>query len=76
MLPIDVKIDRARRLLRMLEQDVPLLARRVAELAPDHQRSAQRYSTQLIEHTRKELEQLAREKNIWMARDSGPQPAD
>jgi hypothetical protein len=76
MLSIDMKIDRAQRLLRMLEQDVPLLARRVAELAPDHQRSAQTYSAQLIEHTRRQLEQLAREKNVWMARDSAPQPAD
>jgi len=31
MLSIHTRIDRAQRLVRMLEQDAPLLARRVAE---------------------------------------------
>jgi hypothetical protein len=76
MLSLDVKIDRAQRLLRMLEEDVPLLAVRVSELTPDRQRSAQSYAAQLIAHTRAELEQLSREKSVWMTRDSVPQPAD
>lgn len=76
MLSLNVKIDRAQRLLRMLEDDAPLLARRIAELGPDRQRSAQRYASELILQTRAELEQLTKEKSVWMARDSGPQPAD
>ena len=76
MLPVDVKIDRAQRLLRMLEEDAPLLALRVAQLAPEHQQSAKNYAAQLIAHTRRELEQLSVEKTVWMNRDSIPQPAD
>jgi hypothetical protein len=76
MLSVDVKIDRAQRLLHMLEQDVPRLAIRVAELTPDRQHSAKKYAAQLIAHTRAELEQLAREKMLGITRDSAPQPAD
>ncbi len=76
MLSLDVKIDRAQRLLRMLERDAPLLARRVSELTPDRQRSAQSYAQLLIAHTRAELDQLFREKSVWLAHDSAPQPAD
>jgi hypothetical protein len=76
MLSLDVKIDRAQRLLRMLEQDVPLLALRVAELAPERQQSAKSYAEQLIAHTRAEIEKLSRQKNVWMAADSTPHPAD
>lgn len=76
MLSLDVKIDRAQRLLRMLEADTPLLAVRVAELTLEHQQSAKSYAAQLIAHTRAELDQLSREKTIWMVRDSTPQPAD
>ena len=76
MLSVDVKIDRAQRLLRMLEEDAPLLAVRVAELTPEHQQSAKSYAAQLIAHTRGELEQLSREKTFWMTLESGPQPAD
>ena len=39
MLSIHVKIDRTQRLLRMLEEDAPLLAVRVAHLTPERQRS-------------------------------------
>jgi hypothetical protein len=76
MLPIHVKIDRARRLLRMLEADVPLLAIRVAELAPEHQQSAKHYAAQLTAHARTELEKLLVQRSYWDANDRTPQPAD
>ena len=44
MLPIEVQIERAQRLVRMLEQDVPLLAIRVAELTPEYQQSAKSHA--------------------------------
>ena len=59
MLSIHVRIDRAQRLLRMLEQDVPLLALRVAELTPKRQQSAKGYAAQLTAHARAELEKLS-----------------
>ena len=76
MLPLQIRIDRAQRLLRMLEQDAPLMAIRVAHLPPEHQQSAKRYAADLIAQTRAELQKLAREKNAWMSGNSGPQPAD
>ena len=72
MLSLAVRIDRAQRLLRMLENDVPLLARRVAELAPEHQQSAKSFAAQLIAHTRGELEHLSREKTVRMAQQDAP----
>ena len=76
MLSLEVRIDRAQRLLRMMEEDAPLLAVRVAELTPEHQHSAKSYAAQLIAHTRGELEQLSLERTVGMARESTPQPAD
>jgi hypothetical protein len=65
MLSLETRIDRVQRLLRMLEEDAPLLAIRVAELTPEHQDSAKSYAAQLIAHTRTELEQLSRERRGW-----------
>jgi hypothetical protein len=76
MLSLDVKIDRAQRLLRMLEEDAPLLARRVAELAPEHQESARSHAAQLAAHTRAELERLRLERSYWDPGDLTPEPAD
>jgi len=42
MLPIDLRIDRAQRLLRMIEEDAPLLEMRIATLSREHQESARR----------------------------------
>ena len=58
MLSIHVRIDRAQRLLRMLEQDAPLLAIRVSELTPERQQSAKSYAAQLTAQARAELEKL------------------
>ena len=76
MLSIHVRIDRAQRLLRMLEQDAPLLARRVAELTPDYQQSAKTYAAQLTAHARAELEKLLEEGSYWDYNDPAPHPAD
>jgi len=58
MLSLDEKIDRTQRLLRRLEEDAPLLARRVAELGPEHQESSKRFAAQMMAQTRTELEKL------------------
>ena len=76
MLSIHVRIDRAQRLLRMLEQDAPLLALRVAELTPEHQHAAKSYAAQLTAHARAELEKLREEGSYWDSTDPTPQPAD
>jgi hypothetical protein len=76
MLSIDARIDRAQRLVRMLEQDAPLLARRVAELTPDSQQSAKSYAAQLTAHARAELDKLREEGSYWDYNDRTPHPAD
>ena len=76
MLPIHVRINRAERLLRMLEQDAPLLAVRVAQLTPERQQSAQSYAANLTAHTRAELEKLRLEVSAWDSNDPTPEPAD
>ena len=76
MLSIHVRIDRAQRLLRMLEEDAPLLAIRVAELPVEHQQSAETYAAQLRSQARAELEKLLEEGTLWDSNDPSPQPAD
>jgi hypothetical protein len=76
MLSLHVRIERAQRLLRMLEQDAPLLARRVAELTPERQQSAKRYAAQLTAQARAELEKLLEEGSHWDSNDPTPQAAD
>lgn len=76
MLSIHAKIDRTQRLLRMLEEDAPLLAVRVAPLTPELQRSAKQYAAELTAHARAELEKLLAQKSFWDHNDSTPQAAD
>jgi hypothetical protein len=76
MLSIQAKIDRTRRLLRMLEEDAPLLAARVAQLTPERQQSARDYAAQLTAHARTELAKLIAEGSFWDANDRTPQAAD
>jgi hypothetical protein len=76
MLSIHAKIDRTQRLLRMLEEDAPLLAVRVAQLTPERQQSAKDYAAQLTAHARAELEKLLAEGYFWDANDPTPQAAD
>jgi hypothetical protein len=58
MLSLDEKIDRTQRLLRRLEEDAPLLARRVAELGPEHQESSKRFAALMMAQAQAELEKL------------------
>ncbi len=76
MLSIHTRIDRAQRLVRMLEQDAPLLAMRVAELTPERQQSAKSFAAQLTAQARAELEKLLEEGSYWDANDTTPHPAD
>jgi hypothetical protein len=76
MLPIEFRIDRAQKLLRMIEQDAPLLAVRVAPLSPERQESAKSYAAQLARHTRAELKRLLEEKAIAETDELSPHAAD
>ena len=76
MLPIHARIDRAQRLLQMLEDDAPLLAIRVAQLTPERQQSAKRYAAALAACARTQLERLRDECAAWDANDPTPQAAD
>jgi hypothetical protein len=76
MLTIDTRIHRAQRLLRMLEEDAPLLAVRVAELTPERQQSAQEYAAQLAATARAELVRLQEYESVWNSNDPTPEAAD
>jgi hypothetical protein len=69
MLPIELRIDRARRLLRMIEQDAPLLAVRVAPLSLERQRSVKSYAEELAAHTRAEIARLLKEQRFTGSAD-------
>ncbi|MBV9180106.1 MAG: hypothetical protein JO356_02240 [Acidobacteria bacterium] len=64
MLPIELRIDRARRLLRMIEQDRPLLAMRVAPLSLEQQNSVKSYAELLEVRTRAEIQRLLKEQKF------------
>jgi hypothetical protein len=70
MLPIELRIDRALRLLRMIEEDAPLLEMRVAPLSREHQESAKSHAQLLAELTRAELQKLHREKALTESADA------
>jgi hypothetical protein len=76
MLSIHVRVDRAQKLVRMLEEDARLLNRRVAELTPEYQHSAKSYAAELTAHARAELEKLLQEKSTWIYGQTAPQAAD
>jgi hypothetical protein len=76
MLPLHTKIDRTQRLLRMLEEDAPLLAMRVAPLTPERQQSTKEFAAKLTAHARAELEKLIEERLLWDSNDPSPQAAD
>ena len=76
MLPVATKIDRAQRLLRMIEQDAPLLAVRVAPLSRECQESAMSHAKSLAALTRAELQRLLKEKATIESGDLVPQAAD
>ncbi len=76
MLPIELRIHRAQRLLRMLEEDAPLLAVRVAELTPEHRYAAQSYAAELTALARAELDRLREQVYFWDSNDPSPEAAD
>jgi len=76
MLPIEFRIDRAQRLLRMIEDDAPLLAVRVAPLSPERQESAKSHARELAALTRAEIRKLMKEKDSADAIESMPTAAD
>jgi hypothetical protein len=62
MLAIDIRIERAQRLLKMMEQDAPLLAVRLAPLTPEYQQLARNYAARLRDCAQTELENLLKER--------------
>jgi len=76
MLPIDLRVERAERLVRMLEQDAPLLAMRLAPLSRERQDSAKTYAAELVSRARAELKRLREEKAFYEVVESGPHAAD
>jgi hypothetical protein len=61
-LSIDQRINRAQRLLRMIEDDAPLLEMRVSSLSREHQESAKSHAMLLANLTRAEIKKLRKEK--------------
>ena len=76
MLSIDLRIDRAQRLLRMIEEDAPLLTLRVAPLSSEHQRAARLHAERLAQITREEIQRLLEEKATVDAVELNPHAAD
>ena len=76
MLPIEVRINRAERLLRMIEQDAPLLAARVAPLSTERQESAKSYARDLAAHARAEIKRLLEEQALAETLEPSPYAAD
>ena len=58
MLPIEVQIERTQRLVRMLENDAPMLAIRVADLTPEYQQSAKSHAAMITACAKAELQRL------------------
>jgi len=76
MLPIELRIDRAERLVRMIEDDAPLLAIRVAALSREHQESTKSYAAMLAMQARAELRRLLDEKAFGESVATSPHAAD
>jgi hypothetical protein len=76
MLTINAKIDRTQRLLRMLEEDEPLLAVRIAELTAEHQRATKDFAALILAQAREELEKLMQQNSLWESGEFLPEAAD
>ena len=76
MLPIELRIDRAERLVRMIEDDAPLLAVRVAPLSREHQESTKSYAAMLAMQARAELKRLLDEKAFTESAELSSHVAD
>ncbi|HKW16107.1 MAG TPA: hypothetical protein VJO35_01230 [Terriglobales bacterium] len=75
-LPISLRIDRAQRLLRMIEQDAPLLELRTAQLSRECKEAAKSHAQYLAALTRAELQRLKEEKSIAESWEPAPQGSD
>ena len=62
MLTYETRIERVQRTLRWLEEDVPLLEKRVAELSQERQRMAKRFAASVIQQAQAELQRLIEER--------------
>ena len=58
----DVKIARAQRTLRWLEEDASLLAMRVKDLSLERQNVAKSFAASMVDQARAELERLLQER--------------
>jgi hypothetical protein len=76
MLSINFRIERAQRLVRMLDNDAPLLAVRVAPLTAEHRESAISYADMLRAKARMELQALLEEKMSNDLVEAAPTAAD
>lgn len=76
MISIDEKIDRAQRLLRIIDEDAPLLHRRVAELPREQQQSAKEHVAHIVAQTRAEIAKLMEERLSFETDELVPAPAD
>jgi hypothetical protein len=77
MLPIDLRVARAERLVRMIEQDAPLLAVRIAPLSRERQESTRNYAAELVARARAELKRLMDERAFTESSEPHcPQAAD
>lgn len=77
MLTHDLRIARVQRTLRWLEDDVPLLEMRVAELSVERQTLAKRFAAGVIEQARAELQRLLEERPPQELASEAPcEPAD
>jgi len=72
-----MRIARVQRTLRWLEEDAPLLAIRMKDLSPERQKLAKRFATNMIDHTRAELQRLMEERAQESVESEAPcEPAD
>jgi len=72
-----MRIRRVQRTLRWLEEDAPLLAIRMKDLSPERQKLAKRFATNMIDHTRAELQRLMEERAQESVESEAPcEPAD
>jgi hypothetical protein len=60
---INFRIERTERLIRMLDNDAPLMAVRLAPLTQEHRESAISYADMLRAKAHMELEALLQERN-------------
>ena len=76
MLSLQLRIDRARRFLRMLENDTPFLETRISPLTADRQKRAKSYAATLMQETRAEISRMLQEVARQDVNESIPQAAD